>query len=58
MKITRKKFVEATGREPIQDDLERSNCNLAGQIGHSCCGWNIRYNKPQFDVGPVILKAA
>lgn len=51
--ITREKFVEATGREPEQDDLERCNCERAGQIGHLCCGWNALLNMPQFEVGPV-----
>lgn len=31
-------FKEATGSEPINDDLERANCPLAGRLGHSDCG--------------------
>ena len=31
-------FFHQTGREPEQDDLERANCELAGQIGHVSCG--------------------
>lgn len=50
--ITREDFVQAAGREPEQDDLERVNCAKAGAIGHTCCGWNHELNKPQFDVGP------
>ena len=38
--ITAKMFEEATGCIPINDDLERCNCPLAGDIGHSTCGWN------------------
>lgn len=56
--ITREKFIEATGREPEQDDLERVNCYLAGLIGHSCCGWNEGLDRPQFDVGPLPLARA
>jgi len=51
--ITREQFLAATGREPEQDDLERANCDKAGAIGHSCCGWNKLLNKPQQDVGPL-----
>jgi hypothetical protein len=50
--ITRADFIKATGREPVQDDLERCNCMEAGTIGHLCCGWDRVANKPQFDVGP------
>lgn len=42
--ITAEYFKHATGREPQQDDLERSNCKLAGQIGHAQCGWNWKLN--------------
>lgn len=50
--IDRKRFVEATGREPEQDDLERCNCPDAGAIGHLCCGWDNAADKPQFEIGP------
>ena len=49
MAITREKFIEATGREPEQDDLERVNCKQAGEIGHFCCGWDEPANLPRFD---------
>jgi hypothetical protein len=52
MLITREKFIEATGREPINDDLDRCNCPEAGKLGHWSCGWNIEHDKPQFMVGP------
>ena len=50
--ITREKFIEATGREPEQDDLERVNCPYAGGLMHSCCGWNDLLDCPQFEVEP------
>lgn len=46
--ITAEQFKQATGHEPEQDDLERSNCPLAGQIAHSCCGWDHGLNLPVF----------
>lgn len=49
MAITREKFIEATGREPQDDDLDRVNCDKAGQIGHYCCGWDEQADKPHFD---------
>lgn len=48
MKITEFLFKEATGEEPKDDDLERCNCQLAGQPGHWYCGWNKEKNKPVF----------
>ena len=47
-KITAEYFKEATGFEPINDDLERSNCDMAGQSGHRSCGWNWEANLPCF----------
>lgn len=52
--ITREKFIEATGHEPDNDDLERCNCSMAGEVGHYFCGWNHAKNKPQFMTEPVI----
>lgn len=52
MEITREKFVQATGREPQDDDLERCNCQSAGRAAHSCCGWSEEHDKPQFEIGP------
>lgn len=47
--INKERFKKATGREPMQDDLERCNCKKAGQIGHMMCGWNHDQNLPVFD---------
>jgi hypothetical protein len=54
--ITREKFIAATGREPEDDDLERCNCEQAGQLMHLCCGWNDEFNCPQYEVGPLPIK--
>ncbi len=51
--ITAEIFEEATGRPPVDDDLERCNCPNAGKLAHSCCGWNVEQNKPQYEVGPI-----
>ena len=50
--ITRERFVQATGFEPENDDLERCNCPKAGQAGHHHCGWNTTENLPCFMAGP------
>lgn len=52
--ITRETFIKATGRAPIQDDLERSNCPKAGELGHHFCGWNQEKNLPRFMTEPLI----
>ena len=31
---------------PEEDDLERCNCEKAGQTGHMMCGWNSKVNLP------------
>jgi len=50
-KITRERFIEATGIEPEHDDLERCNCPCAGELGHVMCGWVDEENLPRFMVG-------
>lgn len=47
-KITAERFLEATGKPPRDDDLERCNCERAGQVGHSGCGWCDDCNQPFF----------
>jgi hypothetical protein len=52
--ITDKVFSICTGRDPIQDDLERCNCPLAGRTGHSACGWCEKHELPMFQCGCYI----
>jgi hypothetical protein len=40
-------FTAATGREPVNDDMERVNCVEAGAIGHYACGW-CKHELPYF----------
>ena len=49
--ITAQYFQEATGHEPVNDDLERCNCPKAGEEMHQQCGWNYSWNLPVFMVG-------
>ena len=51
MKITKEIFIEKVGREPEDDDLERCNCNQAGEVGHYSCGWCYEHDKPRFVCG-------
>lgn len=46
--ITEEMFKAAMNSDPIQDDLERCNCERAGELGHLCCGWNYKLNVPMF----------
>jgi hypothetical protein len=48
IKITAERFAKAVGREPVDDDLERCNCDKAGQISHMMCGWDIGREMPNF----------
>jgi hypothetical protein len=45
------RFIAATGRQPETDDLERCNCEKAGQIGHWFCGWDSDRDLPVFVTG-------
>jgi hypothetical protein len=56
MRITKKKFIEATGSEPRQDDLERCNCKKAGEVFHYSCGWCEEHDKPRFICGCHVEK--
>ena len=49
--ITAELFQQYTGRKPVNDDLERSNCDKVGEFGHFHCGWNHILNRPRFEVG-------
>lgn len=51
MRITAEKFKERVGTDPIQDDLERCNCQDAGKIGHEMCGWDVDRDMPRFVPG-------
>lgn len=48
MEITARYFKQCTGNEPQDDDLERCNCQKAGEEGHYYCGWNHDKNQPVF----------
>jgi len=47
-KITEDYFLEKVGRAPKNDDLERCNCELAGEAGHFMCGWCNLCDLPRF----------
>lgn len=49
--ITAEQFQTATGRTPQDDDLDRVNCEKAGEPGHWYCGWCNLCNKPVFMCG-------
>jgi len=36
--MTAAEFEKVTGVPPVQDDLERVNCDKAGELGHLSCG--------------------
>lgn len=51
MLIDAKRFEEAVGRPPEQDDLHRANCNEVGNTGHYLCGWCNTCDRPRFECG-------
>jgi len=56
MRVTRAWFREATGLEPIDDDLARANCPHAGSICHQMCGWDTDLNLPAWDHRSVLRR--
>ena len=44
--ITRELWMKYVGQEPVDDDLERANCNVGRVRGHMNCGWCHVCNKP------------
>ena len=49
--ITVEHFTRRMGVPPVQDDLERSNCDKKGKPGHFQCGWDAEFDLPVFLVG-------
>jgi hypothetical protein len=45
--ITAEEFTRVVGSAPQQDDLERANCPIAGEMGHWGCGW-CEHDKPRW----------
>jgi len=37
--ITEERYRASMGRLPVDDELERANCPLFGQLNHTYCGW-------------------
>ena len=54
--ITEKEFKEMVGFAPENDDLDRANCDKAGEIGHMFCGICDKHKKPRFICGCLIKK--
>lgn len=53
--MTAEEFEQRTGQAPRQDDLERVNCNTAGEVGHYLCGWCAKHDKPRFICGCLVM---
>lgn len=51
--ITPEYFESATGRAPVNDDVERANCSIAGAFTHSQCGWCEELNLPNTQVSTI-----
>lgn len=46
--MTREQFITVVHAEPVEDDLDRANCQHAGEIGHWGCGVCKEHGKPVF----------
>ena len=51
--MTEKEFETSFGFKPIQDDLERVNCERPGTLGHFQCGVCEKHNQPFFRCGCI-----
>lgn len=54
--ITEEYFILATGHYPVQDDLQRCNCDRNGERGHTMCGWNKYVNLPNFQSSQKVFE--
>ena len=54
--ITAEYFKASVGRDPVNDELNRCNCERAGELGHYHCGWNREKNLPRYMTEPLINK--
>jgi hypothetical protein len=55
--ISAEHFEDRVGRPPENDDLERSNCPIAGEVGHWGCGWAMPEDLPVFMVSRAFREA-
>lgn len=55
--MDRKEFEELTGRPPENDDLDRVNCDKAGQFRHEMCGICCHCGQPRFVCGGLLAHA-
>ena len=53
--VTARRFYDAVGRFAVDDDLQRSSCAIAGEIGHWACGWCETHNAPRFHCGCFLV---
>lgn len=51
VEMTEEEFIKVIGRPPVNDDLDRVNCDNAGFFGHLYCGWCPFHHKPRFVCG-------
>lgn len=51
-------FEARTGYAPVDDDLERVNCDRIGEIGHQQCGWCEQCKGPRFQCGHLARQLA
>lgn len=49
--VTASVYTHWFGHEPRQDDLQRVNCDKAGELGHFFCGMCLRHAAPRFMCG-------
>lgn len=47
--MSEEEFEAKFGRPPIDDELERINCDKVGTIGHQLCGWCDEHNTPRYE---------
>lgn len=51
-------YTAATGRPPQDDDLDRANCDRAGDFGHITCGWDTTRNIPGYAAATTSVRHA
>ena len=54
--MTKKEYTARFGRAPERDDLERANCEHAGEFSHWFCGVCQQCGKPRAMCGHFYIK--
>lgn len=51
-------YLSVVGRLPVDDDLDRVNCDEAGEFGHISCGVCKKHNLPFYECDDCLIQVS